>query len=114
MKRLLWFAIAPAAALALLMAQDMTIHLQEGQIPALAIPELRGDGQAQPFMGPFNDTLWSDVQGAGTLRMVPKTMYPKANPQQASDWRQPPAPVAAPPGRNPQPPPRPRTAAAYG
>ncbi len=109
MRRLLWFAMAPAAALVLLTAQDMTIHLQEGQIPALAIPDLRGDGQAQPLMGAFNGTLWSDVQGAGPVRLVPKTMYPKANPQQASDWRQPPPPVEAPRGRNPkQPPPQPQ------
>ena len=54
----------------------------------MAIPDLRGDAQAQPLMGAFNETLWGDVQGSGLFRMVPKTMYPKANPQQASDWRQ--------------------------
>ena len=87
MKRLVWFVVAPAAALMVLTAQDMTIHLQEGQRPALAIPDLRGDAQAQPFMGAFNDTLWSDVLGSGFFKMVPKTLYPKGNPQQASDWR---------------------------
>ena len=91
MKRFVWLVAAPAAALTALMAQDITIHLQEGQRPALAIPDLRGDGQAQPFMGAFNTTLWSDVEGSGYFKMVAKTMYPKANPQQASDWRQPPS-----------------------
>src|ERR1035438_6099698 len=99
MKRLVWLVVAPAAALMSLMAQDMTIHLQEGQRPALAIPDLRGDAQAQPFMGAFNDALWGDVQGSGFFKMVPKTMYPKANPQQASDWRQP-APAVQPSTRN--------------
>ena len=100
MKRLVWFVVAPAAALMALMAQDATLRIQEGQRPALAIPDLRGDAQAQPFMGAFNDTLWSDVQGSGFFKMVPKTMYPKANPQQASDWRQAPPAVQPPPGRN--------------
>ena len=90
MKRLAWLSIVPAAAIAVLMAQDVTIKLQEGERPALAIPDLRGDAQAQPFMGAFNETLWADVQGAGLFRMAPKTMYPRAYPQQASDWREPP------------------------
>ena len=109
MKRLVWFVVAPAAALMVLTAQDLKITLQEGQRPALAIPDLRGDAQAQPFMGAFNDTLWSDVLGSGFFKMVPKTLYPKGNPQQASDWRQPPPAVQTPPGRNrtaePAPPP---------
>src|ERR1035438_1308027 len=87
MKRLVWLVVAAAAALVAPMAQDITIHLQEGQRPALAIPDLRGDAQAQPFMGAFNDTLWADVLGSGYFKMVNKTLYPKANPQQASDWR---------------------------
>jgi TolB protein len=109
MKRLVWFVVAPAAALMALMAQDATLRIQEGQRPALALPDLRGDAQAQPFMGAFNDTLWSDVLGSGFFKMVPKTLYPKAHPQQASDWRQPPPAVQTPPGRNrtaePAPPP---------
>jgi TolB protein len=87
MNRLVWLVAAPAAALMALMAQDATLRIQEGQRPALAVPDLRGDGQAQPFMGAFNDTLWNSLDGSGYFKMVPKTMYPKANPQQASDWR---------------------------
>ena len=90
-KAVLYAALAGALVLA---AQDMIIHLPEGQLTAMAIPDLRGDAQAQPFMSACNQTLWDDVQGSGRFRMVPKTMYPKANPQQASDWRQPPAPAA--------------------
>src|ERR1039457_3369691 len=87
MKRLVWFVVAPAAALVALMAQDATLRIKQGQRPALAIPDLRGDAQAQPFMGAFNTTLWNDVQGSGYFQMKDKTLYPKANPQQASDWR---------------------------
>lgn len=89
MKRLVWLAMAAAGATAFLAAQDVKIYLQQGERPSLAIPDLRGDGQAQPLMGAFNQTLWSDVQGAGLFRMVPKTLYPKTIPQQPTDWRQP-------------------------
>ena len=91
MKRLVWVTAALAAALMALTAQEVKIYLQQGQKPALAIPDLRGDAQAQPFMKAFNDTLWNDVQGSGYFKMVAKTLYPKGNPQQASDWRQTPA-----------------------
>src|SRR5512135_1684630 len=93
MKKAIFYAVALAGGLAV--AQDIVIHLPEGQRPAVAIPEIRGDAQAQPLMGALNQTLWDDVQGSGFFRMVPKTMYPKANPQQASDWRQPPPRPAA-------------------
>jgi len=89
MKKVLWLAAAAGAALTVLGAQQVTIFLQQGQQPAMAIPDLRGDGQAQPLMAALNDTLWNDVQGSGYFKMVAKTMYPRANPQQASDWRQP-------------------------
>jgi TolB protein len=91
MRKAVCIAIAAAGALALLTAQDVKITLREGERPAMAIPDFRGDAQAQPFMAAFNQTLWSDIQGSGYFRMVPKTMYPKSNPQQPSDFRQPPA-----------------------
>src|SRR5512138_2992582 len=97
MKRLIWFAAAAAAGtLALLTAQDLKLSITEGQRPAMAIPDLRGDAQAQPFMGALNETLWNDVSSAGYFKMVPKTMYPKAFPQQPGDFRQAPQPAPAP------------------
>ncbi len=102
MKRLVWLAMAAAGAPVLLAAQDVKIYLQQGERPALAIPDLRGDAAAQPLMGAFNQTLWNDLQGAGLFRMVPKTLYPKIIPQQPTDWRQPAAPVTPPAGRPPQ------------
>ncbi len=35
---------------------------KEGGIPAIAIPDLRGAGDAQKFMAAFNETLSSDVK----------------------------------------------------
>jgi TolB protein len=88
MNKRLWFALALAATPALLPAQDITIRLRDGARPALAIPNFRGDAAAQPVMRAFNDTLWSDLEGSGWFSLVPKTMYPKTNPQQPGDWRQ--------------------------
>jgi TolB protein len=68
--------------------------------PVIAIPDLRGSGEAQAFMPAFNQTLWADVQGAGALKMAPKTMYPTTVPQQPSDFSVPTQPSAAPRGRN--------------
>jgi len=114
MKRLVWFLMALACALMALSAQ-VVITLQEGQFPAMAIPDFRGDGQAQPLMGAFNSTLWDDIQGSGFFRMVPKTLYPKAFPQQPSDWRQPPPVEVQPRGsRRQQPPAPPNGGGFYG
>src|SRR5207249_3164397 len=61
-------------------------------ITKIAIPDFRGSGDAQKFMGAFNETLWSDVNGSGLFNMVPKTSMPKFVPQQPSDFQSPPPP----------------------
>lgn len=98
MKKLIWFALAICASLAVLSAEDIRIVLQAGQRPKMAVPDLRGSGAAQPLMAAFNDTLWNDLDGAGLFDMVAKTSYPTMVPQQLSDFRQP-APVQTPRGR---------------
>ena len=90
--------IAAAAGL-LLWGQDARIVIQGGSRPNFAIPDFRGDAAAQPFMSTFNRTLWSDIDGAGLFKMVPKTMYPTIVPQQPSDFKQPPSAAAVPRGR---------------
>jgi len=70
------------------MAQDVQIVLEQGQRPAIAIPDLRGDASARPYMPAFNRTLWNDVEGSQFFRMVAKTMYPTAIPQQPADWQE--------------------------
>ena len=97
MKKIFWITSVAAAALAVLAAQqpDASITIRKnGQLPALAVPDFRGDGQAQSFMAAFNQTLWSDLEGAGIFRMVPKSQYPLNIPQQLADFRCPTPPPA--------------------
>ena len=73
-------------------AQQSTVVLdpiRQGERPAIAIPDLRGTGEAQALMPVFNQTVWADVSGGGILKMVPKTSYPTTVPQQPSDFTQP-------------------------
>jgi TolB protein len=90
MKKIIGFALVFCAGLLVLRAEDFRIVIQEGQRPAVAIPDLRGTGAAQPLMGTFNQTLWNDIESAGLFKMVAKTMYPITVPQQPSDFREPP------------------------
>jgi TolB protein len=55
--------------------------------PRIAVPDFRGTGDAQTWTGAFNSTLWSELAGSGALRMVEKSYYPVAIPQQPSDFR---------------------------
>src|ERR1017187_6654360 len=86
---------------------DFSVIISKGERPALAVPDLRGDAQAQGFMAALNSTLWSDLEGGGIFKMVPKTLYPTTVPQQPSDFRMPPPLNNTPParGRKAQPPP---------
>src|ERR1039457_2724667 len=102
MRRLVWLAIALMGTWLVVMAQDVIITLQQGERPAMAIPDFRGTGDAQNYMGAFNQTLWADVEGAGLFKMVAKTMYPTGVPQQPSDFREPPPIVERPPARGRQ------------
>lgn len=67
-----------------------------GGLPSLAVPDFRGDAQAQPLMQVFNETLWRDLADSADFQMVPKSMYPAVIPQQPSElrpaaWSSPPA-----------------------
>jgi len=99
MKKFLLLAMVACTGLVGVLAQDAVIRIEGGQRPAMAIPDLRGSGDAQGLMAAFNETLWGDVQGAGLFRMVPKTSYPASIPQQPSDFRTPPPVVETPRGR---------------
>ncbi len=110
MKKPIWFVVASAGALFVLMAQDARIIVTKGGIPAIAIPDFRGTGDAQKFMPAFNETLSADVKASGLFKIVAKTSLPSFVPQQPSDFQRP-APVAAAPtrGRKPQEPTLPPT-----
>jgi TolB protein len=89
----------------LLLAQQSTVDfgtITKGDRPAIAIPDLRGAGEAQAFMPAFNQTLWSDVSGGGIYKMIPKTSYPTFVPQQPSDFQPPSAPATPPRGQRGQ------------
>lgn len=91
MKRAFWFAAAFAGMLLVLAAQqsDVIIKLTQGERPAMAVPDLRGSGAAQPLMNAFNQTLYNDLDASGLFKMAPKSMYPLQVPQQPSDFREP-------------------------
>jgi TolB protein len=87
-----------------LFAQTVVLPpIEGGGRPVIAVPDLRGAGEAQAFMPAFNQTLWQDLNGAAVFKMVPKTMYPTTIPQQPSDFTQPAAPAAPARGRGNQP-----------
>ena len=69
--------------------------------PAIAVPDLRGSGAAQPLMNAFNETLYNDLDASAIFKMVPKTMYPLQVPQQPPDFREQPAPQPTRPGQQP-------------
>ncbi|HWB86821.1 MAG TPA: hypothetical protein VG675_21935 [Bryobacteraceae bacterium] len=100
MKKLLCVSSAAILALLALHAQDIKGVISGGQMPHLAVPDFRGSGEAEALMATFNQTLWSDLQGAGVVDMVAKTMYPTTIPQQPSDFRERPAAVETPRTRN--------------
>src|SRR6266478_518352 len=95
-----WFAATFAVLfgiIAFVWAQEgsVVIKIVGSQRPAIAVPDLRGSGAAQNFMGAFNDTLFSDLQNSGLFEMRPKGMYPLQVPQRPEEFRQPPRPGAS-------------------
>jgi len=93
---ILLFGLLGVLLLVFAQQSDVVIKLEQGQRPVMAIPDLRGAGNAQVFMAPFNQTLWDDIQQSGLFKMAPKTSYPLGVPQQPSDFKEPPPPAAAP------------------
>ena len=66
-----------------------TVIIRPGEIPTIAIPDMRGSGAAQSVMATFNSTLWNEVQQSGQFKMVGKSYYPTRVPQQPTDFRMP-------------------------
>ena len=87
--KLLTGLLAAAAAAVVLYPQQVRIGVESGQRPAIAIPDMRGAGDAQKFMTVFNETLWNEVQTSGLFKMTAKSLYPLAVPQQPSDFKPP-------------------------
>jgi TolB protein len=102
MKKLTGILCLTAAALFVVQAQNTRIVIVGGGKPRIAVPDFRGSGDAQKFMGAFNQTLWGDLETSGLFDMAPKTSMPLFVPQQPPDFQQPPAPGSAPAPRKGQ------------
>ena len=79
MKKQYVTAAVCALGLGLILAaqqSDVLIKITQGERAAIAVPDFRGSGAAQPLMGAFNETLYADIETSGLFRMVPKTMQP--------------------------------------
>jgi len=88
MMRKLLFLI-PALMAGFLAAQKADIQAWitgQGGKPALAVVDFRGSS-TQPFMGSFNSTLFSDLQGSALFEMKSKSLFPLSNPQRPEDLR---------------------------
>jgi TolB protein len=70
-------------------AQEIKGTISGGNKPRIAVPDLRGSGDAQRFMDSFNQTLWDELSGSGALTMVAKSVYPLNIPQRPQDFRPP-------------------------
>jgi TolB protein len=76
-------------ALMLLTAQQADINViirGNGDLLKLAVPDLRGAGDAAKFMQTFNDTLWKELDNGGVLTLVAKSVYPLNVPQRPEDF----------------------------
>jgi TolB protein len=80
---------------------DISGVIKQGEKPSIAVPDLRGAGDAQRVMDGFNSTLWSELSGSGVLDMRAKSVYPLDVPQQPQDFK---APTTTAPIRRGQPP----------
>jgi len=90
MKKPWWFVALLVAALSALVAQQPDIRgIIRSNLTVLAVPDLRGSGEAQPLMNAFNATLYGDLDASGLFKMASKSMYPLQVPQQPSDFREP-------------------------
>ncbi|MGB9604363.1 MAG: translocation protein TolB [Bryobacteraceae bacterium] len=89
MKRALLAFSACLAVWWLASAQDVIIKITKGDRTRIAVPDLRGSGQAEGLMAVFNRTLWNDLESSGLFDLAPKSLYPLLFPQRPEDFRRP-------------------------
>ncbi|MGD0014725.1 MAG: hypothetical protein ABSD56_09905 [Bryobacteraceae bacterium] len=97
-KKTVSIGLAAVVAALVLVAQesDVLIIIKKGERTSIAVPDLRGSGEAQQYMDAFNQTLWSDLEGSGIFKMTPKSLYWLRVPQTPQVWtrsRSSPAPI---------------------
>jgi TolB protein len=83
---LLAIALLAVCGLGWLLGQQVqgTIEKNPGK-PHVAVTDFRASGAATSYIGAFNDTVRSDLEGSPLINFVPKTLYPLQVPQQPSD-----------------------------
>ena len=87
-KFIIFAATAALLGATALFAQDIQAWITGmGKLPALAVTDFRGSGEAQPLMAQFNSTLYDDLNSSALFEMKPKSLFPINNPQQPSDLR---------------------------
>src|SRR4051812_22221791 len=74
---------------------DIVGKISSAERPSIAIADMRGSGDAQRNMDTFNSTLWDELQNAGILKMVAKSVYPLEVPQRPQDFKPPAVPANA-------------------
>ncbi len=87
--------VAPAASLKAQARPDITGNIVNQDRPSIAVADMRGSGDAQRNMDTFNSTLWDELQNAGILKMVAKSVYPLEVPQRPQDFKPPAVPANA-------------------
>jgi hypothetical protein len=107
-KKTLFVLSLSLAAIVAVAQNHILIELTgQGGKGVIAIPELRGTGEAQAVMGVFNQRFGPRSRQSGLFRMAPRTAYPLQAPQRPQDIRggQAPAVPTAPVRRGAAPPP---------
>lgn len=68
---------------------DFAGNIKDGQVPKIALPDLKGTGAAVDLMPVLNQTLYSDIELSGIFEVKPKSMYPLQVPQRREDFKTP-------------------------
>jgi TolB protein len=69
-------------------AQDrIRIDIMGGTNRTIAIPDMRGSGQAADLMGTLNETLFREIQDSGLFNVTAKSFLPLNIPQQPRDFK---------------------------
>src|SRR5712671_2988936 len=87
--------LALAASLPGQVQPDMRLSASTAERPTIAVADMRGTGDAQRNMDTFNSTLWDELQNAGILKMVAKSVYPLEVSQRPQDFKPPAVPANA-------------------
>jgi TolB protein len=79
-------AVLAGSGLSWLLGQQIQGQIEKNPgKPHVAVTDFRASGGAAAYIGAFNDTVRSDLEGSPLINFVPKTLYPLQVPQQPSN-----------------------------